>query len=119
MEANLPENESRGVHMPVRRSVRPENLHICPSCDSPLVYPVEWAAVDMTHWRVELRCPECEWSEAGLHEQAVLDRFDQILDSGTDSLVEDLRRLQRANMEDELERFGMALNADLILPEDF
>ena len=116
---NLPENESRDVRTPVRRAVRPEDLHICPSCDSPLVYPTEWSPVDAAHWRVELRCPECEWTESGLHEQVVLNRFDQILDSGTDSLVDDLRRLQRANMEDELERFGMALSSNLILPEDF
>lgn len=97
----------------------PEDLHICPSCDSRLVYPLDWSPVDMCHWRVELRCPECEWTEAGLYEQAALDRFDHILDSGTDSLVEDLRLLQRSNMEHELARFNMALGQDLILPEDF
>jgi hypothetical protein len=102
---------------PDRRS--PENLHICPDCESSLVYPLDWAPVDKSHWRVELRCPECRWQRAGLYEQSVLDRFDAILDSGTDSLVDDLCRLQRSNMEGELESFVRALEVDLILPEDF
>lgn len=97
----------------------PEDLHICPSCNSELVYPVEWAPVDMCHWRVELRCPECEWAGAGLYEQIVLDRFDAILDTATDSLISDLGRLQRSNMEEEIERFSAALDHDVILPEDF
>jgi hypothetical protein len=97
----------------------PDDLHICPDCDSPLVYPVDWAPVDMRHWRVELNCPECGWERAGLYEQDVLDRFDAILDAGTESLLDDLRLLQRANMEDELNRFVTALDRDLITPEDF
>jgi hypothetical protein len=95
------------------------DLHLCPECSSDLVYPLEWAPVDSCHWRVDLRCPECEWRGSGLYEQAVLDRFDNALDEGTDAMVVNLRRLQRTNMEAELERFGMALSTDLILPEDF
>ena len=34
-------------------------------------------------------------------------------------LIEDLRSLSRANMEDEAERFAMALASDSILPGDF
>ena len=36
------------------------DLHVCPECSSHLVYPLEWAPVDNCHWRVDLRCPECE-----------------------------------------------------------
>lgn len=97
----------------------PEDLHICPECTSTMVYPTDWVPVDLAHWRVDLRCPECEWRQAGLYEQGVLDRFDTILDAGTDSLVHDLGRLQRANMEDEVERFSLALEQNLIVPEDF
>lgn len=75
--------------------------------------------MDSGHWRVLLRCPECEWTEAGLYEQAALDRFDQILDAGTDSILDDLRRLQRSNMEEELRRFVGGLDTGLITPEDF
>lgn len=126
----MPRNEDRGARpladlreapaiAPLPEVRTADELHVCPACASELVYPVDWAPVDMLHWRVELRCPDCEWTEAGLYEQAVLDRFDQVLDAATDSLVADLHRLQRSNMEDELQRFGMALGNDLILPEDF
>ena len=94
-------------------------LHLCPECSSGLVYPLDWMPIDAVHWRVALRCPECEWRSVGLYEQDVLDRFDQVLDAGTDSLYADLRKLERSNMEAELQRFNAALGGDLILPEDF
>jgi hypothetical protein len=96
-----------------------EDLHICPDCDRDLVYPVEWQEASATHWEVLLRCPNCEWSELGVYDQATVDRFDETLDNGTELLVRDLRRLVQANMEEEAERFAAALDADAILPEDF
>ena len=48
-----------------------------------------------------------------------MDRFDEELDRGTEALVEDLTRLQQANMEDEIERFTSALASDAIWPMDF
>jgi hypothetical protein len=95
------------------------DLHICPQCSSGLVYPTDWMPMDAVHWRVSLRCPECEWTDVGLYEQSVLDRFDRVLDAGTDSLYADLKKLERSNMEAELERFNVALGDNLILPEDF
>jgi len=96
-----------------------DDLHICPECDRDLVYPVEWQEASATHWEVLLRCPNCEWSELGVYDQATVDRFDETLDNGTELLVRDLRRLVQANMEEEAERFAAALDADAILPEDF
>ena len=94
-------------------------LHVCPECDRDLVYPVEWEETSPTHWEVLLRCPNCEWSEVGDFDQATVDRFDEELDRGTEILLRDLKNLERANMEDEIERFTRALGADAILPEDF
>jgi hypothetical protein len=96
-----------------------EDLHICPECDRDLVYPVDWEEASVTHWEVELRCPNCEWNEVGTFDQATVDRFDEQLDMGTEALVKDLRRLVQANMEAEAERFAAALDANAILPEDF
>jgi hypothetical protein len=96
-----------------------EDLHVCPDCASGLVYPVEWEEADEVRWEVELRCPNCEWSTVGVYAQETVDRFDEELDRGSEALVRDLRRLTRANMEDEVERFVRALHADAILPEDF
>ena len=94
-------------------------LHVCGTCDSELVYPVEWEEAGATHWEVVLRCPNCEWAGTGVYEQQVVERFDEELDRGTEALVRDLKRLMQANMEDEIERFITALEGDHVLPEDF
>jgi hypothetical protein len=96
-----------------------DDLHLCPDCDRALVYPVEWEEVSPTHWEVLLRCPNCEWTEAGVYDQRTVDRFDEALDHGTEALMRDLKRLTKANMEEEIDRFTVALASDLILPEDF
>jgi hypothetical protein len=95
------------------------DLHICPDCDRKLVYPVEWEESSPTHWEVQLRCPNCEWTTVGNYDQETVDRFDEQLDHGTEALVRDLKRLTRANMEDEIDRFTSALASDAIWPMDF
>jgi hypothetical protein len=94
-------------------------LHECPSCKRDLVYPVEWEEVSSTHWEVLLRCPNCEWREVGIFDQPTVDRFDERLDIGSETLQCDLRRMQQANMEEQVVQFVRALDADAILPEDF
>jgi hypothetical protein len=96
-----------------------EDLHLCPECAQGLVYPTDWEEADETRWEVSLRCPNCEWGVTGTFTQDTVDRFDEELDRGTEALVRDLKRLTRANMEDEVERFTKALAVDAILPEDF
>lgn len=94
-------------------------MHLCQSCDSRLVYPTDWAEAGPRHWEVELRCPNCLWTGSGTYSQDVVERFDRELDRGTESLVEDLKRMMRSNMEEEIDRFMDAVDRDLILPEDF
>jgi hypothetical protein len=96
-----------------------DDLHVCPSCNSDLVYPTDWAPASERHWQVALRCPECEWNGGGCYRQEIVDRLDEALDRGTESVLDDLTVLIRANMEDQIERFSAALEADQILPEDF
>jgi hypothetical protein len=96
-----------------------QELHVCPDCDARLVYPVHWTEVDRATWEVMLRCPNCEWLTTGVFDQETVERFDEELDRGTDSLVDDLKRLIHANMEEDIERFAHALARDHILPEDF
>jgi hypothetical protein len=101
---------------------RPDSLrelHECPCCERDLVFPVEWEEVSPTHWEVLLRCPNCEWSEVGTFDQPTVDNFDEKLDIGTEILLRDLKRLQQANMEEEIDRFVKAIDAGAILPEDF
>jgi CO/xanthine dehydrogenase Mo-binding subunit len=100
-------------------AVRERALHVCPECESPLVHPVDWEPVGRARWRVDLRCPECEWYESEVHDQRVMDAFDEVLDEGTEGLLEDLSELSRAIMEEEVARFIDALQRDLVIPEDF
>jgi phage-related protein len=104
---------------PAVEAAPPEELHLCCECDSQLVYPTQWREVERCMWEVSLRCPNCEWEITDVFDQDTVERFDEELDRGTDSLVDDLKRLVAANMEEEIERFSRALTGDHILPEDF
>ena len=113
------ENQPTAGAAPLAPTHDTRDLHLCPDCDKGLVYPVEWEEASATHWEVELRCPNCEWSTVGQYDQETVDRFDEELDRGTEALVRDLKRLTRANMEEEVERFSSALSSDAIWPMDF
>lgn len=103
-----------------RRVERTETgLHVCPECAEPFVHPTEWAESGPAAWKVNLRCPNCRWSGGGVYSEAELEVFDRELDRGSELLAEDLERLVRLNMEQEIERLAHALANDHILPEDF
>ena len=109
------DHRDAGVHAPPART----DLHVCGSCASELVYPVEWQEAGSQHWQVTLRCPNCEWAGTGVFEQHAVEAFDEELDRGTEAVVRDLKRLVRANMEEQVDRFVAALQADHIVPDDF
>lgn len=94
-------------------------LHVCPVCASQLVQPVEWGAVEGECWELTLRCPNCDWSSRGIYDHAQVAELEERLDDGIAEILRDLNRLTDANMADEVDRFAAALEADLILPEDF
>jgi hypothetical protein len=96
-----------------------EQLHVCAECNSELVYPVNWAPTPEGRWELTVRCPECEHVAEGTYDQDTVDRFDDVLDRGTEEILDDLTQLARANMEEEVDRFVEALASDWILPEDF
>jgi hypothetical protein len=101
-------------------SVRaPDPLHVCFHCAGELAYPLDWVEEGPRHWRIVLRCPECEARREGVFEQAVVEDLDEQLDQATSALLSDLKQLTQANMEDEVEFFIRALDADLIVPSDF
>jgi hypothetical protein len=103
----------------IERRRTDDALHICGNCNGELVYPLDWEEASATHWEVTLRCPDCEWIATGTFAQDIVERFDEELDRGTAALIEDLARLASANMEEEIDRFVSALDADALLPEDF
>jgi len=94
-------------------------LHICPECQSDLVQPVTWSEASQDHWDLLLRCPNCEWTTQGLYGQGAVEELEERLDDGLAEMLSDLQRLTQANMAEEIDRFLAALDADLILPEDF
>jgi hypothetical protein len=114
-EARIADAAAPG-HRPAERH---QDLHVCVDCDSELVYPVQWEEAGPENWSVLLHCPNCDVFREGVFTQDNVELFDEELDRGADALARDYKRLMRANMADEIERFAGALAADAILPEDF
>jgi hypothetical protein len=96
-----------------------QDLHVCTECESELVYPVQWEEAGPDNWSVLLHCPNCGVFREGVFTQDNVELFDEELDRGADALARDYKRLMRANMADEIDRFMGALSAGAILPEDF
>src|SRR2546425_8398784 len=97
----------------------PEQLHVCFHCAGELAYPLDWAEEGPRHWRIVLRCPECESRREGVFEQGLVERLDDELDRAASLLLGDLKRMTHANMSEEVEFFVRAPAADLIVPSDF
>jgi hypothetical protein len=96
-----------------------QGLHVCPRCHSELVQPVAWGEVSSDRWELTLHCPDCEWLHEDVYDQDQVAALEEKLDEGVEALLRDLQRLTHANMADQVERFSAALQAGLILPEDF
>src|ERR1700736_3698567 len=97
----------------------PNRLHVCFHCAGELAYPLDWCEEGPRHWRIVLRCPDCESLREGVFEQTAVETLDDELDRGASALLADLKRITHANMTDEIEFFVRALDADLIVPSDF
>ena len=104
---------------PQQRVEPAEDLHLCLDCGSSLVYPVEWEEAGTENWHVVLHCPNCTVEREGVFDQDTVEALDEELDRGAEALARDYKRLMRANMADEVDRFAAALHADAILPVDF
>jgi hypothetical protein len=112
--------EAADSQAPARPGPEPvQDLHVCVDCDSELVYPIAWEEAGAENWSVLLHCPNCDVYREGIFSQDTVEVFDEELDRGADALARDYKRLMRANMADEIERFAGALAVDAILPEDF
>ncbi len=94
-------------------------MHVCLSCESDLVYPVSWEEREGDSWRIERRCPNCEWRHVGEFTQDEVELFDDALNDGTEDLLLNLRNFARANMEADVELLIDAIHLDRIEPMDF
>jgi len=93
-------------------------LH-CPRCGSPFVQPGGLDRYGAERWRLDLRCPECDWSGRHMFSTGEIEAIEEELDRGSDELIGQLAELVRINMADYIERFVSALAADAIQPIDF
>lgn len=109
----------RGSARAPERPAAPERLHVCFHCAGEFVYPLDWSEEGSRHWRIILRCPDCEATREGVFEQATVESLEDELDRATGELLGDLKLITHANMTEEMEFFIRALNADLIIPSDF
>ena len=95
------------------------DLAVCERCSRDLVEPTVWEPAGAACWRIVLYCPNCDHTSEGVFSEERADDLDSYLDDAAALMVSDLKRLEHANMIDDVERFIGALAADAILPEDF
>lgn len=112
-------NEAPESPAPVAEVAAGPELHVCPECSGQLVFPVAWEERSGSSWEITLRCPDCEWWHTDEYDGESVDRFDDVLNDGTEQLLSDLRTFARANMEEDVARLLRAIEQDLILPMDF
>jgi hypothetical protein len=70
-----------------------------------MVYPLEWAEEGPAHWRMLLRCPDCEATREGVFAQHAVDVLADELDRGEAVLLCALERMTRENMTEAIDRF--------------
>jgi hypothetical protein len=63
-----------------------------------MVYPLEWAEEGPRHWRMFLRCPDCEATREGVFSQKAVDMLADELDRGESVLLCTLKRVTHENM---------------------
>ncbi|HVP02927.1 MAG TPA: hypothetical protein VMT10_10195 [Solirubrobacteraceae bacterium] len=105
-----------------RRAVAAEaaaDLMVCGLCGCEFVQPIDWDEAGSRHWRVTLRCPNCEAHGTVVVQDEVVDQYDLALERGSAALALSLHGLVEENIDDEVTRFAEALDRDHILPEDF
>ncbi len=113
-----PTSEADGA-VTVATETTTEPLHVCPDCSGEMVYPVQWDERSGDSWEITLRCPDCEWWHTGEYRDEMVEQFDEVLNDGTEQLLENLRTFARVNMEEDIERFVRAIDTGLIEPMDF
>ena len=105
---------------PAARPRSRRDLPSAPAARGDLVYPTRLGAGRARALaRALCAAPSASGAAAASTTRTLVDRFDEALDDGTQAVLDDLELLTRANMQEQIERFVAAIDADLILPEDF
>jgi hypothetical protein len=93
--------------------------HICRTCGSSLVQPIDWVHVKAQRWQVSMRCPECSAAYDLALEQEDVNEFSYQLEHGFQCLLEAIEHLDHQAFADECQTFIAAVWADAVLPMDF
>ena len=91
----------------------------CGECGCDTVQPVEWDGYGPRHWKIELRCPNCEARCTTIVEDDVAELCDRAHQRGVDALELTLAKVAGANSERDIEQLRFALENNHLLPEDF
>lgn len=117
--APVPDKGAPDAPASTRHAEAAVDLTICGACDCRFVQPADWEEAGPRHWRLELRCPNCESRGTVVVEDEVVDHYDLVLERGSAELARSLHVAVEESIEDEVARLRDALERDLILPEDF
>jgi hypothetical protein len=105
----------------LRPAPRPplRRLEQCPVCAGERVHPVDWHEAGAEGWELSLRCPDCRFREIGVFGEPEVERYDRVLADECGRMVEELERITRAHMEEEILRLRAALESGGLTPFDF
>ena len=96
-----------------------EGLQYCVVCGSTCICPIEWEPDGADHWRIQLRCGECDVWRSVRVTNAEAKAFDLVLDQQVSAIERALLQIDRERMREEADAFVVALQRDLIDPADF
>jgi hypothetical protein len=97
----------------------PKGLHHCPRCRTSFMCPIEWETDGDEHWLMRLRCGECGIWRRARATNAEAKELDLVLNAQEGQIRRALARIDREQMEAELDVFVGALQRDLIDAGDF
>lgn len=95
------------------------DLTLCGACGCRLVQPLDWEDAGRHHWRLLLRCPNCEACGTVVVEEELVDFYDVELERGAAQIARALSDAVDERIGREVAMFADALRDGLILPEDF
>jgi hypothetical protein len=95
-------------------------LDVCTACGRPFVVPVALLdLVDEGLYLLALHCMNCDRLSTGIHEDAELEALEHANDTAIAELQSALEIISVARFIDDVGDFTRALEADVLLPEDF
>lgn len=99
---------------------RPTGLETCTGCGRPFVVPVALLdLVDEGLYLLALHCKNCDRLSTGIHEDAELEALEEANDAAEAEMEAALEIVSVARFIDDVSGFHQALEAGVVLPEDF